>query len=335
MQKDHKTIEAPTQDEAKIHGSPVAAMRHYSIAGLTVASDMALPGVTESLHGTPDVELRSGPVPQHLAAPVISGPGWEFDGANFLLQLPGIGRIVARNGRCLAVEADTGADLQDLLVFALGTGIGALLYQRGVTVLHASAVADGPLALAFCGPSGIGKSTLAAALCNAGCRFVSDDVLAVRLDAANSPTVWPDARQLKLFEPGLSALGLSDRRQGAVRRKIKKFYVEPPGEPATEAVPLRAIYVLSSDEKLDDPQIEPIERLDAALVLQRNGYRPRLAAAMARVGNPIAVTAAILRHVPVYRLTRPTRLERLPHVAAALQRHWRSLGARAADAVSA
>ena len=310
-------------------------MRHYSIAGLTVVSDMVLPGVIESPHGTPDVQLRRGPVPDRLAAPVVSGPGWEFDGANFLLRLPGIGRLVARDGRHLEIEADAGADLQDLLVFALGTGIGALLYQRGVTVLHASAVADGPLALAFCGPSGIGKSTLAAALCNAGCRFVSDDVLAVRLDAANRPTVSPDARQLKLFESGLSALGLSDRRHGAVRRKIEKYYVEPPSQPATGAVALRAIYVLSSNDQLDDPQIEPIERLNAALALQRNGYRPRLAAAMARVGNPVAVTAAILRHVPVYRLTRPTRLERLPRVAEMLKRHWRSLGVKAADALPA
>jgi hypothetical protein len=300
-------------------------MRHYSIAGLTVASEVPLPGVSEGVCGAPDVELLRTTVPDRLAAPVVSGPAWELDAANFLLRLPGIGRVLAHDGRCLTIDPDDGVDPQDLLVFALGTGIGALLYQRGVSVLHASAVADGRHAIAFCGPTGIGKSTLAAALCSAGCQFVSDDVLAIRLDSAGRPTVTPDARRLKLHGSSVTALGLSERREEAVRRKVEKYYVEAPGQPATTAVPLHAIYVLLEDDRIDAPQFERFDRLTAALVLQRNGYRPRLAKAMARVGNPVVVTAAILRHVPVYGLTRPRGLKHLPQLVEALQRHWRAL----------
>lgn len=302
----------------------VASTRHYSIAGLAVASEMRLPGVSERPGGPTDVELRCEAVPDRLASPVVSGPGWEVDTANFLLRLPGLGRLLAHSGRRLAIDPETGVDVQDLLALALSTGICALLYQRGVTVLHASAVSDGSRAIAFCGPTGIGKSTLAAALCSAGCGFVSDDVLAVRLDSANHPTVTPDARQLKLHAPAVAALGLSERRQGAVRREVAKYYVEPAGPRATAAVPLHAIYVLLEDSRLDDLQFERLEALQAALVLQRNGYRPRLAKAMARVGNPLAVTAAILRHVPVYWLTRPKELTRLPQLIEALQRHWQA-----------
>jgi hypothetical protein len=298
-------------------------MRHYSIAGLTVASEVPLPGVSEGGCEAPDVELLRKTVPDRLAAPVASGPAWELDGANFLLRLPGIGRVLAHDGRRLTIDPDDGVDPQDLLVFALGTGIGALLYQRGVSVLHASAVTDGPRAVAFCGPTGIGKSTLAAALCSAGCQFVSDDVLAVRLDSANRPTVTPDARRLKLHEPSVTALGLSERREGTVRRKLEKYYVAPPGAAVAAAVPLGAIYVLLEDNRLDVPQIERLEKLTGALVLQRNGYRPRLARAMARTGNPVAMTAAILQHAPVYRLTRPSGLKQLSQLVEALQLHWR------------
>ena len=306
-------------------------MRYYSIAGLAVASDIPLPGVSEGHCGTPDIELLHEAVPERLASPVVSGPGWELDAANFLLRLPGVGRMLAHNGQRLVIEPEAGADLQDLLVFALGTGIGALLCQRGVTVLHASAVTDGPRAVGFCGPTGIGKSTLAAALCGAGCRFLCDDVLAVRLDSASHPTVSPDGRQLKLHEPSLAALGLSEHRQGAVRREVAKYYVEPPGRPATAPVPLHAIYVLLEDDRLDDLQFERLKGPNAASALQRNGYRPRLAKAMARVGNPVATTAAILRRVPVYRLTRPRRLKHLPHMAEALRQHWRTLGKENGD----
>jgi hypothetical protein len=152
---------------------------------------------------------------------------------------------------------------------------------------------------------------------------VSDDVLAVRLDSANRPTVTSDGRRLKLHEPSVTALGLSERREGAVRRKLEKYYVDPPGTPVAAAIPLGAIYVLSEDNRLDVPQFERLEKIPGALVLQRNGYRPRLAKAMARVGNPVAVTAAILQHAPVYQLTRPSGLTRLSQLVDALQVHWR------------
>lgn len=310
-------------------------MRHYSIAGLNVASELALPGVSEGPEERPDVEIRCEPIVDRLSMPIVAGPNWQIDAANFLLRLPGIGRMMAREGRHLAIAPDEGVDPQDLLVFALGTGVGALLYQRGVTVLHASAVACNGQAYAFCGPSGVGKSTLAAALCTAGCRLVSDDVGAIRLDGDGRPLLWPDARQLKLFEPGLAAAGLCSRRQGPVRREIEKYYVEPPDAAVAAAMPLRAIYILSTDNRIDSPKLERLSGLNAAMALQVNGYRPRLALAMARAGNPVAVTAAILRHVAVFRLIRSSSLKRLPQLTEAIQQHWQTLGDGGGDAVAA
>lgn len=310
-------------------------MRHYSIAGLSVASEMALPGVMEGMPGTPDVEIRLEPVPSRLAEPSVSGPNWEIDASGFLLRLPAIGRLLAREGRQLAIEPDPGVEPRDMLAFALGTGLGALLYQRGITVLHASAVARDDQAFAFCGPSGIGKSTLAAALCKAGCRFVSDDVSAIRLNAEGRPLLWPDARQLKLFDAGLAAAGISQGRHGAVRSDIEKYYVDPPGLVASQAVPLRAIYVLARDQRLETPRFERSKGLNAALVLQRNGYRPRLALSLARAGNPVAVTAAILRRVPVFHLTRPDRPKLVPQVVEALHRHWETLAGEVTDVIPA
>jgi hypothetical protein len=58
-----------------------------------------------------------------------------------------------------------------------GPVLSFLLVLRGQAVLHASAVAYANNVIAFAGPSGVGKSTLAALCCAAGARLVADDVL--------------------------------------------------------------------------------------------------------------------------------------------------------------
>jgi hypothetical protein len=76
------------------------------------------------------------------------------------------------------------------------------LSRRGRLLLHASAVhVPGIGALAFAGPTGRGKSTLAAALASRGGRILSDDCLALEpcarglqvLPAYPGLRLWPDA----------------------------------------------------------------------------------------------------------------------------------------------
>ena len=78
------------------------------------------------------------------------------------------------------------------------------LRLRGVTCLHASAVAFGRFAAAFVGGAGAGKSTTAAALARRGHAVVSDDIVALAerdgaffvLPAYPYLCLWPDSVKL-------------------------------------------------------------------------------------------------------------------------------------------
>ena len=59
-----------------------------------------------------------------------------------------------------------GSSLAEATSYLLGPVMGVLLRHRGVICLHASAVAINGRAVAFVGPPGAGKSTMAAALAN-------------------------------------------------------------------------------------------------------------------------------------------------------------------------
>lgn len=69
--------------------------------------------------------------------------------------------------------------IEDTGTYLLGPVLGRLLRLRGVTCLHASAVAFGEQAVAFVGSAGSGKSTTAAALAIRGHAILSDDIVAL------------------------------------------------------------------------------------------------------------------------------------------------------------
>ena len=77
----------------------------------------------------------------------------------------------------------------------------------GLEIFHASAVVLDGRALAFVGPSGAGKTSLALALCDRGAHFLADDVLALQ----------PRARRL-IAHAGTPAAGLDHREARRLRQ---------------------------------------------------------------------------------------------------------------------
>lgn len=299
-----------------------AQVPRYLICGLRVESERVLPGALPMVGAETDVTIRADHVPRQLDNAREKRTFWEHSEDAFLWRMPGLGRFVARGGSELVVEADPGAEIDDLLPFVLGTGLGALLYQRGGVALHASAVAFDGRAYALCGASGAGKSTLAAALCRAGAEFLSDDVTRISLDDHGRPMVSADGRSLKLTPRSIDRLGLEGQMR--VRSEVEKFYVSPPREAAGDSRLLAGVYFLRFDWKAEASTITDMPRLAAAQRLLEESYRPRMALALMRGDQPPRITAAILRHAGAFALTRPETLSRLDESVERLLDHWRS-----------
>ncbi len=89
-------------------------------------------------------------------------------------------------------------DRRDVGAIAMsGNMMALLLVLRGACVLHGSAVEVDGQAIAFVGPSGVGKTTSAALGMSAGHRLVSDDL--VRLEPDGSVHVGATAVRLRSF----------------------------------------------------------------------------------------------------------------------------------------
>jgi hypothetical protein len=299
----------------------------YRIAGLSVSSDIEIPGL---FPGRPevgaDVIIRGGRVPEVLDGAVAAGPTWAMASGRFLLRIPGIVRFLLSGGGAITYGAEARAAPGDVAAFLIGTAFGILLHQRDHAVLHASGVCVNGKAVLFLGPSGAGKSTLAAALGQRGYPMVTDDFCVVRIDASGVPLIHPDGRLPKLWTQAIKRLDLTERRGQPVRGRLEKFYVEPLRDTSSAPLPVGVVYALREARAPLRPGIERPNVVDAALLLRRNAYRPRLVAKMDQKARYFQLAAAIGNSAGVFHLTRELNFAAMYEVISWLEQHWAETG---------
>lgn len=273
----------------------------YAFCALIIQSELELPGLAPG-HGSPDVLIRFAPVPPELDQAAVTAPMFQASRQRFLLRLPRVARYMVTDGREILIDRQGGTD-QEVRTFLLGSALGALLHQRGLLPLHASAIRTEAGAVAFAGASGAGKSTLAAAFARRGYPVLADDIVPVLLDGTGRPVVAPHSANIKLRFDSLDQLGIGHEGLPRVRPTAPK-YVWPSIRDETEPVPLFAVYRL---DQSNEPGIvlEPATGVDRFNLLRRQTYRPRMMAALGDQAIQFRVIAAVSQHARVARVRRP------------------------------
>jgi hypothetical protein len=229
------------------------------------------------------------------------------EGIDFVID-SGVGQVWANwpPERCIA----------DVPSYLLGPVIAIILRLRGVVCLHASAIVADGCAVAFVGPKGAGKSTVAAALAVRGARVIADDTIALRrrdgewIVAPGYPRIrlWPGSAHAigqtagaasALLPPGTS--GSATRYHLDLTANGLRFQDRP--------LPLDLIYLLdaSTDGAVAAVPVRPAEAFG---VLVNNSFATRVLTSAARAQEFDAL-ARLAGTVPVRRLRRATGLGRL------------------------
>ncbi|MHC4820710.1 MAG: hypothetical protein ACYTDX_03200 [Planctomycetota bacterium] len=238
-------------------------MRLFRAYGLTLAADGDMPELEVVDSGEPDLVFS---VADHAPEPVTTDDAWiplSFSdvedpwsemrrrGEDYVVRVGGLvefevssatDRVVAR-----PLEPVEDVTLRHLLIDHV---LPSVVAHRGGIVLHGSAVAGPGGVLAFVGDSGVGKSTLASALCDRGMPLLADDALWIRTAGgvatveASYPglRIWPgscqdrgrsaDAPAMADYSEKVRLSG-GDLPGGSLPRDegIRRIHlVEPPGE---------------------------------------------------------------------------------------------------------
>src|SRR6266702_2245306 len=160
--------------------------------------------------GVPDASvLQVAALPTWLAGARQVGPHSQARPGALLRVVPCVARYLVTGGNRIEVAPEASANPTEIVSFLLGGVRGALIHQRGELPLHASTVVPpgGSQAVAICGPSGVGKSTLAAELVQRGWSLLADDLTRV-VHANSTVEAWPSSGGIKLTSDAMARLGL-------------------------------------------------------------------------------------------------------------------------------
>lgn len=301
----------------------------YLISGLSVASEIELSGVASSpnIASTPQVCIFKGTAPENLPEASSTGLNWMLAKEHFLLNVPKIARFCVSRGSEIIVEPCPGVNEATVVPFLLSSAFGALLHQRGECVLHASVVSHENKAIALCGETGIGKSTLCAALCLAGYRFIADDMALIRFDKSQRPSVQTDSRQHRLWQDAIQLLGLNECKGEPVRDGIEKYHIAPVSGISANPFTLKTIVLLEQAKIRDrQPEIKRLHVADAAALVRHEVFRPQLASKMGRDAELFHQIVLLLKHVDVFILTRPKETDQLDAVVKLARQTIEELG---------
>lgn len=224
--------------------------------------------------------------------------------------------------------------IEDIAPYISGPILGFALRRRLVVCLHASAVAIADdQAIAFAGPAGAGKSTLAAAFARLGYPVLADDVVALR-ESEGGFFVLPAHPHIRLWEPSVTALFGSatalPRIAPADPHWTKRFLqLDAPGYPfPKDALRLVGLYRLDArSPDLLSPQLATATATDNALFLVANTYMNYVLDAPVRA-HEFDLLSRLVQVVPMHRLTVPLELGLIePAARSILAYHRPAVGA--------
>ncbi len=201
---------------------------------------------------------------------------------------------------------------EDTCTYLTGPILGFVLQIQQRVCLHASTVAIGASAVAFVGPNGMGKSTLAAALLRRGARIIAEDVAAIE-QQSDDFVVHLGPRAIRLWDPSVTALYGRPDALPCISKHWEKRYLplDMPEQP--RPTKLAAMYILEAAPADAPVSSTPLAPSQAVVKLLANIYPGWLPLPEAQVAILDALTQLVTA-IPVGRLLIPHSFSRLDEV---------------------
>ncbi|HBB33923.1 MAG TPA: serine kinase [Cyanobacteria bacterium UBA8803] len=288
-------------------------MFSYTAYGLGIHSTLPLPALTPGATNQ-DIVIRKGNVDRTVSETANQEDFvLRADAKEVCFAWDKVGACLVRDGREIVVDIESGVDEQLLPPFIMVIPLAMLLHQRGLLILHASAVVINGGVIAFLGKSGQGKSTTAGALHQLGYPIVTDDVLALDITDTSGVTVFPSFPQLRLWPESAVSLGNAPETLPPVFPNSEKRLRHVTEGFQQTPLPLKQIYVLEYGSNLE---IEPLKSQEAFIEVTRQSYPGKeLLKATNTAAAKFQLGAKLANSVSVCRLRRPRSLSTLSDLA--------------------
>ena len=235
-------------------------MSLYRAYGITISSELPLPELSET-SGIAQITVKKSRLsPPPLQSTSIQRQGitaWVGGTPNAVyLRWPGLATFLAISGQELLVDIETPeVDPHKLNVYLLSEALGLVLHQRGLFLLHASAVSLAGRVAIFAGAPGAGKSTMAAAFSQRGYPILGDDMVAMDLTQSDAVMVYPGYPQVKIWPDSIQGLTAQSPN---IREQLQPLFLGSPKQVMRpqdtfpdQPLPLMGCFILQPGQQFD------------------------------------------------------------------------------------
>ena len=262
--------------------------RRWSGFGLSIESDCAVPGLLAEAKPPEKADLRIEMLPI-LPPDEPAQPLYRIEDDTLIFSAPEVAQYRIRRD-WIGIAPSPGADPGQVIGLLAATAMPAMVWMRGDAVLHAAALrTPSGKGVAIAGPSGIGKSAVAAQLLEHGAALAADD--SVRLQRQGDRIV---------------ANGLAGGFHRVAELTGTRAFCAVPREDTARDVALGAILVLARSE--GDAALVRLPPLDAVTRLLANQHRPQIPAFLKRREQMLAVLSFVAHRCPIYAWRRSSQM---------------------------
>ena len=277
---------------------------------------------------SPADEYIPSPLSWYLTVSLADGTPWLRCAkvvSGYLLHFPSLASFMFDTSsdsiRCVPEPQTPSHTLHHLL---LDQVLPLVLNHKGKEVLHGAAVVTPYGVCAFVGPTGTGKSTLAASFLSEGYSVLTDDC--VVLDARGGDIVaFPAYPGLRLWDDAIATLFGTTGSCAPVAHYTPKqrFTAALAVTPfCSSAVPLAGIYVLGTSDDAhavpaSTPEMHPLTEREALMTLLSLAFKLDIRDHR-MLTREFDFLHRLVTQIPVRRLTVPDSFTTLPAVQAAV-----------------
>lgn len=285
-------------------GSRNETSRHQ-VYGLTVDSWIPFPELPQAAPGAEiEIVFRRGDVPTELEEARETSKYYQAAIGRFLVRYERVARYLVTGGREIVVEPVEGVSEGDVRLYLLCSPMGALLLQRGLLPLHASAISTPRGAMLFMGEPGSGKSTLAAEYRRRGFHVLADDISVISFNEEGLPWVSPGFPQFKLRPEVLDELGEKSGKLPQLTSDFDKVTLAFPGEFESTPMAVACIYLVQPSAGAGI-EIQAVGALSRVSYLIENTYRLSFVKSLGLQQSHFRQVARLAERVRLTRVIRP------------------------------
>lgn len=286
-------------------------MYKYLGFGLHIFSEIEFPELFVSISDTDiaDLTIKIGDVPASRDGKTLKDNDVPYiiNEEELIFSVKDIATYYAAYGREIIIDLHpNNQEMRSVRLFLLATAIVAILLQRGLLPLHASAIIeDGELVL-ICGRSGAGKSTTLTGLRKQGYKIFSDDITVLqKYPDTNIVTGAASYPMIKLWEDSLLTLDHQYQDMSfPVRPGINKYGIFFHNEFNNNQYPVKKILLLDIGEN-HEVQSKALTGTQAFEAISNQIYRPVLLYSQSLRALSFQVISQLLQHVDIYHISRP------------------------------